>query len=319
MFVKRIAKYIFELCFNRQNMTDSEPTHVQMLNTCLRQQLDELDLLKSMFGNDLKMSDYSVEADFNEFLDNAGRPPPDTQLQFYILLNLTPSIRLDIHFELPHLYPVLELANISVLSTAFSNRALQLLRQEMNAFLETQLGPDGYLFQAYQWIQDNAETFNNRQDETIESKLIEAIDKPIDMERLWIYSHHLLSNTKRRDMVVLAKQLELTGFHRPGRPGIICVEGRKLNTQEFWRTVRSWNWQKIGVRRNDTETVVGYDAAMQFRRFKMTYHEIRFSEIDETGESFQNNKLEEMDMGLFLKFLNKHQCGDVKRDLFGFE
>lgn len=301
-------------------MTDCETTHVQMLNTCLRQQLDELDLLKSIFNNEFQMSDFSVEADFNQFLDNDG-PPPDTQLQFYILMNLKPSVRLDIHFELPHLYPVMELAKVSVLSTAFSNRALQLLRQDLNAFLETQLGADGYLFQTYQWIQDNAETFHHRQ-ETIEAKPIETTNESVEMERLWIYSHHLRCNTKRRDMVVLGKQLELTGFHRPGKPGIICVEGRKVNTQEFWRTIRAWNWQKIGVRRSDTEIVVGADAALQFRRFKMTYHEMRFNEILESvsgdGDQ-QNNQLEAMDMGLFLKFLNQHQCGDVKRDLFGFE
>lgn len=301
-------------------MADFEATHVQMLHTCLRQQLDELDLLKSIYSNELKITDFSVEADFNQFLENTG-PPPNTQLQFYILLNLTPSIRLDIHFELPHLYPILELAKVSVLSTAFSNHSLQMLRQELNVFLETQIGSDGYLFQAYQWIQDNAESFNNRH-EINEKKPIESISESIEMERLWIYSHHLLSTTKRRDMVVLAKQLELTGFHRPGKPGIVCVEGRKVNTQEFWRTVKSWNWQKIGVRRSDMETVVGLDAQLQFRRFKMTYHEIRFIENDENigGESeHPSNQLEAMDMGLFFKFLNQHQCGDVKRDLFGFE
>lgn len=307
-------------------MTKNESTHVNMLNNCLRQQLDELDLLKSIFSDELKISDFSVEADFNQFLDKTG-PPPDTQLQFYILLNLTPSIRLDIHVELPHLYPILELAKVSVLSTAFSNNGLQLLRQELNAFLETQIGTGGYLFQAYQWIQDNAEIFRHRQEAIIsinKSKPIESKSESIEMERLWIYSHHLRCITKRRDMVILGKQLELTGFHRPGRPGIICVEGRKVNTQEFWRTVRSWNWQKIGVRRSDTETVVGYDAALQFRRFKMTYHELIFNEIDDdddsaSGEGEKINQLEAMDMGLFLKFLNQHQCGDVKRDLFGFE
>lgn len=301
-------------------MADSEGGQIELLRNCLRQQLDEVELLQSIFSNEFQMSDFSVEADFNEFLKQAA-PPPDTQLQFSIRLDLNATTRLDIHIELPQLYPVLEVAKISVLSPSFSNASLTRLRTDLNAFVETLLGDECYIFQAYQWIQDNAESFRSKGPATELTLLSNSTEVPIEMERMWIYSHHLLSKTKRRDMINLGKQLDLTGFHRPGRPGIICVEGRKGNTQEFWRTVRQWNWQKIGVRRSDTDTVVGVEAESQFRRFNLAYHEKVFTNGDDLGGELneEDQGKDEMSMGLFLKFLEHHNCGDVKRDLFGFE
>ena len=43
--------------------------------------------------------------------------------------------------------------------------------------------------------------------------------------RYWIYSHHIYSNEKRRNMAQLSDELELRGFVLPGKPGIVCVEG----------------------------------------------------------------------------------------------
>ena len=37
--------------------------------------------------------------------------------------------------------------------------------------------------------------------------------------RLWIYSHHIYSKFKRRDIVDWAGELKLKGFSMPGKPG----------------------------------------------------------------------------------------------------
>jgi Protein of unknown function (DUF1115) len=42
--------------------------------------------------------------------------------------------------------------------------------------------------------------------------------------RYWIYSHHIYSRLKRRDLHQLAVEHRLTGFCHPGKPGVICVE-----------------------------------------------------------------------------------------------
>lgn len=52
--------------------------------------------------------------------------------------------------------------------------------------------------------------------------------------RLWIYSHHIYNKTKRKNILEWAKELHLTGFSMPGKPGVVCVEGLHAACEEFW-------------------------------------------------------------------------------------
>ena len=62
-------------------------------------------------------------------------------------------------------------------------------------------------------------------------------EAPDVFTRLWIYSHHIYSKVKRRDMLELARDCAVTGFSLPGKPGIICVEGPAANTADWWKRV----------------------------------------------------------------------------------
>lgn len=52
--------------------------------------------------------------------------------------------------------------------------------------------------------------------------------------RLWIYSHHIYNKSKRKNILEWAKELQLTGFSMPGKPGVVCVEGLQAACEEFW-------------------------------------------------------------------------------------
>jgi hypothetical protein len=60
-------------------------------------------------------------------------------------------------------------------------------------------------------------------DQLIASPL-ERSDGNCGFSRYWIYSHHIYSRAKRRDLQQLALEHRLTGFCHPGKPGVICVE-----------------------------------------------------------------------------------------------
>lgn len=63
-----------------------------------------------------------------------------------------------------------------------------------------------------------------------------------------LISHHLLSSTKRKDLVSLSSQLSLIGFSKTGHPGIMYAVGTKDDLDEWIREVKSWNWLALKVR-----------------------------------------------------------------------
>jgi len=73
--------------------------------------------------------------------------------------------------------------------------------------------------------------------------------------RRLIYSHHIISKTKRANMKQLASQYQLTGYVKIGWPGIIVLEGAEEHCQEFYEEIKSWAWKYLVVRGEQQETV----------------------------------------------------------------
>lgn len=304
---------------------------LQLVSDCLRMQIDELSMLQSIFcaADEFKVDDPSIEADVNAFLDGESITIT-SYLQYTIRQELSSANgRLDIRIELPHLYPLLELANVSVLTAKIGTVASNTLRHDLNDYMRSLDPSEVYVYQVYQWVQDNAANYINNKTKIADSQIssFKPIER-IEMERLWIYSHHLKSSTKRQEIISLAKSLDLSGFSRPGKPGIICVEGRKVDVQEFWRTVRQWCWQKIQVRKSEVKAVTGVDGVTSFRRFALPLQEKLFINSDDViskriaGDNdidVSNSEDPKMSMALFMKFLDNHRCAYIKKDLFGFE
>lgn len=306
------------------------PTNEQ-LKMCLQQQLDEFDMLTSIFCNpgELKIDDHSILADINQFL-NGTIEHLHRKLDYIISLSILKNDKLEIHFELPHSYPELDWANIiTIRCSAVTNNKAQTdnaIKQRIQEFIELIDKSEVYIYQIVVWVQENidqilaaiklttttAASTANSNTISIDDAASATIQKPIgeEMERLWIYSHHLKSRTKRQDIIKWAKELELSGFSRPGKPGIICVEGRQTMTSEFWKIVRQWSWHRICVRTIETK-VKTIDKIDTFRRFN-GFTELIFADLGD-------DNVQPMDMSLFMRFLEQHNCKYITKDLFGFE
>ncbi|WWC88711.1 uncharacterized protein L201_003624 [Kwoniella dendrophila CBS 6074] len=63
-----------------------------------------------------------------------------------------------------------------------------------------------------------------------------------------LISHHLLSSTKRKNLISLSSELSLIGFSKVGHPGIMYSIGRLKDLEEWIREVKSWNWLALKVR-----------------------------------------------------------------------
>lgn len=310
-------------------MANLELPTQQQLKLCLQQQLDEFDMLTSIFCNpgELKIDDHSLLADINQFI-NGSIEHLHRKLDYIISLSILKNDKLEIHFELPHSYPELEWANIiTIRCSAVTNNKAQTdnaIKQKIQQFIDLVDKSEVYVYQIVVWIQENIDeilaTIKLAAAATATNNIM-AIDDGVvtvqksngeEMERLWIYSHHLKSRTKRLDIIKWAKELDLSGFSRPGKPGIICVEGRQTMTSEFWKIVRQWSWHRICVRTVENK-VKSIDKIDTFRRFN-GFTELIFADLSDDTSNIQP-----MDMSLFMKFLEQHNCKYITKDLFGFE
>ena len=86
--------------------------------------------------------------------------------------------------------------------------------------------------------------------------------------RRLIYSHHIIAKRKRVDLQQLARDYHLTGYVKIGWPGLIVVEGREEDCQQFYDAIRGWSWQYLVVRGEMQESVSALDQARRFVGFQ---------------------------------------------------
>ena len=100
------------------------------------------------------------------------------------------------------------------------------------------------IYYAIAWLQEKASLyFNNKTNPLISGqelcKTTENYNEDQEyFTRYWIYSHHIFSKIKRREILDLANEYQITGFCLPGKPGIICAEGSSNNCHEWWSKVK---------------------------------------------------------------------------------
>lgn len=305
---------------------DNKSVHAtqSLLKQCIREQCDEVEMLQSIFCNagEIKIIDHSILADMFDYLD--GKTDALIQNLDYTIRIPIASVdeTLELQMEFPHTYPSLEQPCITVRTTLQAPDKSHIESQIKHRIYELIASDEidrstVYVYPIIVWLQDNIDdivvsasklAIGQKQ----KSNTNDATDVSIEMERLWIYSHHLKSTQKRQEIQKLAKELDLTGFSKPGKPGIICVEGVKENTQEFWKIIRQWAWQRITLRINESK-MKPTSKCNQFRRFNQ-FGETLYGEGDATAES-----VAPINMSEFMKFLENHNCGYVKKELFLLE
>lgn len=124
---------------------------------------------------------------------------------------------------------------------------------------------------------------------------------------MWLYIHHIYSKTKRRNILSLSSELELTGFCLPGKPGVVCVEGSVRTTREFYSVLRRWNWKSIGCRRREVEH------SMDIAKLR------KIEGFGEISFDMHGHRQSHMDMGQFLAYLRAHNLEYMFKELFGVE
>lgn len=169
------------------------------------------------------------------------------------------------------------------------------------------------------WIVDNVDRFIQQSvNETPEKHTggndgVEKSNFPdVSFSRLWIYSHHIYNKAKRKAILDLAAEMDLTGFSIPGKPGIICVEGCRDDADTFWQRIRGMQWQKIVLKHRDDQVAhddVTFTGLRCFEQFEEKFFEPRPCK----------GRGAHMDRGLLYQFLLQKGFAHIFPMYFGVE
>ncbi|XP_051255430.1 RWD domain-containing protein 2B isoform X2 [Dicentrarchus labrax] len=283
-------------------------------------QLAEIELLTSMFPTqeELEMTDQLALAelrDYVECLDSTDSPPP-SRPQFLIKQKLD-TVEVILSCAYPSEYPSV-LPEITVRCAGLSRAQQTQLHADLNAYLMENCQGEVCVLSAVDWVKDNLQLFINKSLSAPAPKKESTSLQPQEVfSRLWIYSHHIYNKTKRKNILEWSKELGLSGFSMPGKPGIVCVEGPQSACEEFWSRVKVLTWKKIMIRHRedipldrqgeDSRTVESIDSLRKFTGFEEAM-------FDPHG-----NRGNHMDLGQLYQFLNEKGCCDVFQIYFGIE
>ncbi|KAG8221846.1 hypothetical protein J437_LFUL003222 [Ladona fulva] len=282
------------------------------LEEMLRLQLSELEMLQSMFPNpgEFCVDDYSIIADINEFVE--GKYPDIPHCLDYTINLQLDKVKLEVFINLPHEYPAIE-PDIYVRSDKLSRDQQHELNNNLAEFIQSLDRGDICILQAISWLQEHALEYV-KTEEITKPNLCSSEDCDNNFARLWIYSHHIFSKIKRREILDLSHEYNITGFCLPGRPGIICIEGMSRNCEDWWFKIKHLNWKKIMCRKKELIPINSEEDCIRMRKFS-TFQEVSFMGEKNSVKGRNGH----MDMGALLRYLDDHNCAHAFRDYFGID
>nr|XP_014591812.1 RWD domain-containing protein 2B [Equus caballus]XP_014591813.1 RWD domain-containing protein 2B [Equus caballus]XP_023485751.1 RWD domain-containing protein 2B [Equus caballus]XP_023485752.1 RWD domain-containing protein 2B [Equus caballus] len=279
-------------------------------------QLSELDLLASMFPgeNELVVNDQLALAELKDCIEKRTMEGRSSKVYFTINMNLEVSEEAMVTFSLacilPFKYPAV-VPEITVRSVSLSRSQQTQLNSDLTAYLQQNFLGDVCILNATDWVKEHASGYISR--DTTASLAPESTVQPVDLTltRLWIYSHHIYNKCKRKNILEWARELALSGFSMPGKPGVVCVEGPQSACEEFWSRLRKLNWKRILIRHREDIPFDGSNEELERQR--------KFSIFEEKVFSVSGARGNHMDFGQLYQFLNAKGCGDVFQMFFGVE
>lgn len=119
-------------------------------------------------------------------------------------------------------------------SASLSRSQQTQLNTDLIAYLQKNCLGDVCILNATDWLREHASDYVSRDTSPSPAKESPAQPEDLTLTRLWIYSHHIYNKCKRKNILEWAKELSLSGFSMPGKPGVVCVEGPQSACEEFW-------------------------------------------------------------------------------------
>jgi len=275
------------------------------------EQLVEVEMLQSMFPGqgelDLDMEAVDeVQSWIQKTQPSLDQLPPHIEFRLKLVVDGDDTVEMVV--SLPPEYPSLALPQVYVKAERFSRLGQAEINTKLGEFLngDEVIAGEPCLVSLVIWLQEHAGDFF-----TVVEKI--PIMETVRVEkflRYWVYSHHIYSKIKRKDLQSLASELRLTGFVMPGKPGVICVEGSAEDVTDWWAVVRNWQWKMIKLKIQE-ELEAKTQGEVEAGRV--------FTGFEEIGVLKECQRGNHMDMGEFQKYLQRHNVHWVFDQIFGID
>ena len=273
-------------------------------------QLQEIEMLQSMFpGENELVIDEPYQLDLVRSISEGGKINEQflKYLTFYLNLPIMVeveeecSMNLRLNIELPTLYPnVQPLVNLH--SDSLSRASQSSLNQRLNLFMEELVLGDMLLLDIITWCQDNSSTYFQKKEEKLPNTENDSSTSQVsDQSFIVFYMHHIYNSNKRKDILNWARELCLTGFSLPGKPGVVYIEGCTCNVDEYHTRIKRLNWQRITCKIKESIVVP------------------KFTDFKELCFDVHGTRENHFDMGQFYTFLKEKGLGYLFKELFGIE
>ncbi|XP_062454203.1 RWD domain-containing protein 2B [Rhea pennata] len=281
-------------------------------------QISELDLLSSMFPyeEEFIVTDQLAVAELKHYVENQCAEVPSSKVQFIVNVKAeipeASTVEFSMCCALPFKYPSV-LPEITVRSPLLSRSQQIHLNSDLKTFLMQNCSGEPCMLSAREWVKDHAVAYIDKE---VSSSSVTTSDtmqsEDTIFTRLWIYSHHIYNKQKRKNIIDWAKELTLSGFCMPGKPGVVCVEGLQSSCEEFWSRIRRLTWKRILIRhREDVSLEGGGCDEIQKQR--------KFSALEEKCFDAHGSRGNHMDLGQLYHFLEEKGCADIFQMYFGVE
>ena len=131
------------------------------------------------------------------------------------------ACQLELVCNFPHEYPSV-LPEIFTRAPAMDRESHRRLSEDLHEFLSSLETGQILVGSVIEWLQEKAHLYLKeapQQGGKTSPSQQTSSEEDKSFMRLWIYSHHIYSKFKRRDIVDWATELGLHGFSMPGKPG----------------------------------------------------------------------------------------------------
>lgn len=202
------------------------------LRNHLKIQLEEIEVLQAVYYQDDEfIINNSILSEVNSYVEEKSSRIPSL-IDFTINVKLD-NISLEFLVTLPRTYPNAE-PQIIVRSNQLSRYQQNDLNEGLKQYIATLDRGMICMYESISWVTENIpKYYDDKKDDSQNPRP----EEKVVFSRFWIYSHHIYSKEKRRNILSLAHDYHITGFALVGKPGVICGEGLATDCEEWWKHV----------------------------------------------------------------------------------